>query len=122
MKIANINMQEGAGESCCKSNRQFSYFRLPLRIQMYATFFSILFATLGLVSCSMDDINGLFCYIAEYQEIKIPLKNYFEWYKWSCRKIYWNITGYRNIPSISLANFWLGILGKSETGSLYLDL
>ena len=39
MKIANINMQEGAGESCCKSNRQFSYFRLPLRIQMYATFF-----------------------------------------------------------------------------------
>ena len=42
MKIANINMQEGAGESCCKSNRQFSYFRLPLRIQMYATFFSIL--------------------------------------------------------------------------------
>ena len=70
----------------------------------------------------VDDINGLFCYIAEYQEIKIPLKNYFEWYKWSCRKIYWNISGYRNIPSISLANFWLGILGKSETGSLYLDL
>jgi hypothetical protein len=70
----------------------------------------------------VDDRYGLFCYIAEYQEIKIPLKNYFEWYKWLCRKIYWNITGYRNIPSISLANFWLGILGKSETGSLYLDL
>ena len=57
MKIANINMQEGAGESCCKSNRQFSYFRLPLRIQMYATFFSILFATLGLVSCSTPSRN-----------------------------------------------------------------
>ena len=57
MKIANINMQEGAGESCCKSNRQFSYFRLPLRIQMYATFFSKLFATLGLVSCSTPSRN-----------------------------------------------------------------
>ncbi len=57
MKIANINMQEGAGESCCKSNRQFSYFRLPLRIQMYVTFFSILFATLGLVSCSTPSRN-----------------------------------------------------------------
>lgn len=69
-----------------------------------------------------DGINRISLYLIEYQKIKIPLKNYFEWYKWSCRKIYWNITGYRNIPSISLANFWLGILGKSETGSLYLDL
>ncbi len=69
-----------------------------------------------------DDRYGLLCYIAEYQEIKNTTQNIFEWYKWSCRKIYWNITGYRNIPSISLANFWLGILGKSETGSLYLDL
>ena len=70
----------------------------------------------------VDDTSGLNCYIAEYQEIKIPLKIIFEWYKWSCRKIYRNITGYRNIPPISLTNFWLGMLGKSETGSLYLDL
>ena len=24
-------------------------------------------------------INGISCYLFEYQKIKIPLKNYFEW-------------------------------------------
>ena len=32
------------------------------------------------------------------------------------------ITNYLNMLSISLANFWLLSLGKSETGSLYFDL
>lgn len=50
-------MQESAGESCCNKKHLFSYFRMPLRIQMYATFFSILFATLGLVLCSTPSRN-----------------------------------------------------------------
>ncbi len=69
-----------------------------------------------------DGIIRISLYLIEYQKIKIPLKNKFEWSKWNFRKISGYVTDYLNICSISLANFWLLSLGKSETGSLYLDL
>ena len=30
----------------------------------------------------VDDRYGVLCYVSEYEEIKIGVKNYFEWYKW----------------------------------------
>lgn len=57
MKSFNINRQEYAERNCRNTKRQFSYFRMPLRIQMYATIFSTLFATLGFVSCSTPSRN-----------------------------------------------------------------
>lgn len=75
MKIVRIDRQINAEENCCNIKHQFSYFRMPLRIQMYATFFSILFATLGLASCSTSSRNLSFSNSDEaLQECRLFLK------------------------------------------------
>lgn len=80
-------------------------------------------AKLGMVISGkdVDDINLKSLYIAEYQIIKYHSKINLSG-KVVIRGMSGYITDYLNMLSISLANFWLLSLGKSETGSLYFDL
>ena len=66
--------------------------------------------------------NRISNYTVDNQRVIKNHQNLLRWLKWLCRGISDFMNSYLNISPISLANFWLLSLGKSDSGSLYFDL
>ena len=66
--------------------------------------------------------NRISQYAVENQWVIKNHRKLLRWLKWLYRGISDSMNRYLNISPISLANFWLLSLGKSDSGSLYFDL
>lgn len=66
--------------------------------------------------------NRISNYTVDNQRVIKNHRNLLRWLKWLYRGISDSMNRYLNISPISLANFWLLSLGKSDSGSLYFDL